>query len=116
MSEKSDKGKEGEEYAIKYLIDKGFAIKTRNFNSRNSEIDIICFKEDMLVFVEVRIKATSDYGYPEATMSKGKMNAIKRGAEAYLDLHPWHGEARFDFISIIEHPKIEIVHFEDAFY
>jgi putative endonuclease len=70
----------------------------------------------MLVFVEVRMKATSDYGYPESTMSKSKMNAIKRGAEVYLLLHPWQGEARFDFISIIEYPKFELVHFEDAFF
>jgi len=49
-------------------------------------------------------------------MSKSKINAIKRGAEAYLDLFPWAGEARFDFISIIEHPKFELVHFEDAFF
>ena len=116
MSDKSTKGKEGEEYAIKYLISKGFQIKTRNFNSRNSEIDIICFKGDMLVFLEVRLKATSEYGFPEGSMSKSKINAIKRGAEAYLDLFPWAGEARFDFISIIEHPKFELIHFEDAFY
>ena len=56
MSEKLDKGKEGEEYAVKYLIDKGFKIIDRNFNSLNSEIDIICSKGDMLVFVEVRLK------------------------------------------------------------
>jgi len=116
MAEKIDKGKEGEEYAVNFLIKKGFEIIDRNFTSRNSEIDIICKKDEMLVFVEVRMKAISDYGYPESTMSKSKMNAIKRGAEAYLLLHPWDGEARFDFISIIEYPKFELVHFEDAFF
>lgn len=116
MSEKLDKGKEGEEYAVKYLIDKGFTIKDRNFNSINSEIDIICTKGDMLVFVEVRLKMNADYGFPEDTMGKGKQNAIKRGAEAYLHKFPWHGEARFDFISIIEKPKFELLHFEDAFF
>ena len=116
MTGKIDKGKEGEEMAINYLIKKGFTIKTRNFTSRNSEIDIICSKDDLLVFVEVRLKANADYGFPEATMGKAKQNAIKRGAEEYLHQNPWHGEARFDFISIIEHPTFEIVHFEDAFF
>lgn len=116
MSEKLDKGKEGEEYACKYLISKGFKIKTRNYTSRNSEIDIVCSKDDLLVFVEVRLKFNADYGFPEGTMSKGKINALKRGAEAYLEQFPWHGEARFDFISIVEKPKFELVHFEDAFY
>jgi putative endonuclease len=116
MTQKSAKGKEGEEYAIKHLVYNGYTIKDRNFNSRNSEIDIICTKGDLLVFVEVRIKTTSDYGYPESSMSKGKINAIRRGAEAYLEKFPWHGEARFDFIAIVEHPKFELVHFEDAFF
>jgi putative endonuclease len=116
MGEKLDKGKEGEEYAINYLIKNGYSIVARNFNSRNSEIDIICTKETLLVFVEVRLKYNADYGYPESTMSKAKIAAIKRGAEAYLDQHPWQGGARFDFISIIESPTFEIFHFEDAFY
>jgi putative endonuclease len=116
MSEKQDKGQEGEEYAVSYLINKGFEIVKRNFNSRNSEIDIICKKDNLLVFVEVRMKATSDYGFPEDTMSKGKKNAIKRGAEAFLDNYDWNGEARFDFISIVEFPKFELIHFEDAFF
>jgi len=116
MSEKLDKGKEGEEYAVKYLIDKGYVIKERNFTSQNSEIDIICSKDDMLVFVEVRLKLNADYGFPEGTMGKGKQNAVKRGAEAYLHKFPWHGEARFDFISIIEKPVFELLHFEDAFF
>jgi len=116
MSEKLDKGKEGEDYAVKYLTDKGFVIKERNFTSHNSEIDIICTKDDMLIFVEVRLKLNADYGFPEGTMGKGKQNAIKKGAESYLQKSPWNGEARFDFISIIEKPKFEILHFEDAFF
>lgn len=116
MSEKLDKGKQGEEYAIHLLKQKGYELVKRNFTSRNSEIDLIVKKGDLLVFVEVRLKANADYGYPEDTMSKGKMNAIKRGAEEYLHQNPWHGEARFDMVSIIEHPVFEIVHFEDAFY
>jgi putative endonuclease len=116
MSEKLDKGKEGEDYAVNYLIQKGYTIVCRNFTSLNSEVDIICSKDNMLVFVEVRLKFNADYGYPEDTMGKGKKAAIMRGAEAYLHLHPWDGEARFDFISILEKPVFEILHFEDAFF
>ena len=116
MGEKIDKGKEGEDIALNYLISKGFKIIQRNFSSLNSEIDIICHKNGMLVFVEVRLKQNADFGYPEQSMSKAKINAIKRGAEAYLHKFPWEGEARFDFIAIIEQPTFELRHFEDAFY
>lgn len=116
MTEKLDKGKEGEEYAIKYLSDKGFKLKTRNYTSRNSEIDLVFTKENLLLFVEVRLKFNADYGFPEDSMSKGKINALKRGAEAYLTQFPWEGKIRFDFVSIVESPKFEIMHFEDAVY
>ncbi len=116
MGEKLDKGKEGEDFAVKYLQDNGFKIITRNFNSHNSEIDIICTKNGLLVFVEVRLKQNADYGFPEQSMSKAKVNALKRGVEAYLLKFPWEGGIRFDFIAILQHPVFEIRHFEDAFY
>lgn len=116
MSEKLDKGKKGEEYAEHFLTQKGFTVLDRNFTSRHSEIDLIIQKDDLLVFVEVRIKANADYGFPETTLSLTKMNAIKRGAARYLLNRPKPAKVRFDMISIVEHPVFEIVHFEDAFF
>lgn len=116
MSEKLDKGKQGEEYAIHFLKEKGYILVDRNFTSRNSEIDLIVKKDDLLVFVEVRIKANADYGYPEASLSKAKLKAIMRGAEEYLLKRPKPDKVRFDMVSIIEHPVFEIVHFEDVIY
>lgn len=116
MSEKLEKGKQGEEYAISFLKEKGYVLIDRNFTSRNSEIDLIVKKDDLLVFVEVRMKATADYGYPETKLSKAKMNAIKRGAEEYLLKRSKPEKVRFDMVSIVEYPVFEIVHFEDAFY
>lgn len=116
MSEKLDKGKLGEEYAADFLVRKGYTILDRNFTSLNSEIDLIVQKDDLLVFVEVRIKANADYGFPESTLTRNKINAIKRGAARYLWNKPKPARVRFDMISIVEYPVFEIVHFEDAFY
>ncbi|MGL4631212.1 MAG: YraN family protein [Leadbetterella sp.] len=116
MTEKLEIGKRGEDFATEYLTQKGYKIVARNYRAKNSEIDIICKKDTMLVFVEVRLKYNADYGYPEDTMSKSKKNAIFRGATAYLEEFPWVGESRFDFISIIEKPEFELIHFEDAFH
>lgn len=116
MSEKLDKGKKGEEYAAHFLVQKGYTILDRNFTSRHSEIDLIVQKDDLLVFVEVRIKANADYGFPEATLSLTKINAIKRGAAKYLLNKLKPAKVRFDMISIVESPVFEIVHFEDAFF
>lgn len=116
MSEKLDKGKLGEEYAADFLVRKGYTVVDRNFTSLNSEIDLIVKKDDLVVFVEVRIRASADYGFPETTLTRAKMNAIKRGAARYLWNKPKPPRVRFDMISIVEYPVFEIVHFEDAFY
>lgn len=114
--DKKEKGTEGEEYAMNLLIKKGYKILMRNYQAGKSEIDIICSKDNVLVFVEVRLKFNAEYGLPEDSMNKAKISAIKRGAEWYLQKYEWNGDIRFDFIAIVESPKFEIVHFEDAFY
>lgn len=116
MNDKKEKGQAGEEYAIAYLQEKGYKLIERNFTVHRSEIDLIVQKDDLLVFVEVKLKANNDYGYPEEAVSQNQMNAIKRGAEEYLLTRPWPDEVRFDVIAITEHPVFEIFHFEDAFY
>lgn len=47
-------GKTGEEQAAEFLLASGFEILERNFRNRMGEIDIICKKENVLYFVEVK--------------------------------------------------------------
>ena len=50
-----EKGDKAEEIAVKYLVDKGYSIKKRNFSfGKIGELDIIAEKDDTLVFVEVK--------------------------------------------------------------
>jgi putative endonuclease len=114
--EKLDKGKKGEDQALDFLLTQGYRLITRNYTSLNAEIDLIVQKEDLLVFVEVRVKATADYGYPEQSLSRAKINAIKRGAAAFLFQRSLPEKVRFDMISIVEYPRWELTHFEDAFF
>lgn len=116
MTEKQDIGQEGEEWAVAFLEKKGFKILERNYRAGQSEIDMIAMDKDCLVFVEVRLRKNSDYGYPEQSLSKAKINAIKRGAQVYMDKRNWLGDLRFDMIAIVKQPDFEITHFEDVFY
>lgn len=47
-------GNIGENLATKILINKGFKILNRNFRSSSGEIDIICFKNNTISFIEVK--------------------------------------------------------------
>ena len=65
MSDKIKKGKEGEDMAARFLIEKGFEIVERNYRYKRSEIDLIVKKDKWLVFVEVKLRSSDLYGYPE---------------------------------------------------
>jgi putative endonuclease len=113
MTDKIKKGKEGEARAERFLVTKGFEIVARNYRYKRSEIDLIVKKDDWLVFVEVRMRNSSAFGYPEQTISAAKQKKVMEGAAQYLDESNWKGNVRYDVVAIT---KKEITHFEDAFY
>ena len=55
MAYHNDFGAQGEDIAIDYLRSKGYVILDRNWRSGHKEIDIVARKDDIVVFVEVRL-------------------------------------------------------------
>ena len=113
MTDRIQKGKEGEDVAEQFLIDKGFEIVERNYRFKRSEIDLIVRRKDWLVFVEVRMRSSSAFGFPEQTIGPNKRKKIMEGAAQYLEETKWQGNVRYDVVAI---RKNEVAHFEDAFY
>jgi len=116
MSKNNELGLEGEQLAADYLLSKGFKILEMNYRYKRSEIDIICSKGDLLVFVEVKVRTNTNYGLPEDFVDEPKSVRIVQGADQYIEENDWTGQIRFDIISIIKKDKAELKHFEDAFY
>ena len=117
MSDKIKKGKEGEMLAADFLVGKGFEIVERNYRHKRSEIDLIVKKNNWLIFVEVKMRSSDAYGYPEDFVDYKKAKNIIDGAEEYTYQQNWQGNVRYDIVSIREqHGEREIVHIEDAFY
>ncbi len=110
-------GKNGEDQAVQFLVDNGYSVLKRNFRYKRSEIDIICKKDELLVFIEVKTRSSLSFGPPESFVSENQQASIVRGAEAYMEAEAWEGELRFDVISILKGDRgLEIEHFKDAFY
>lgn len=110
-------GKKGEELAASYLREKGYEILSRNYRFKKSEVDIICSKNDLLIFVEVKTRSSLKYGQPEVFVSLNQQKAIIRAAEEYLLETDWKQDLRFDIISIfMKKEDAEIEHLKDAFY
>lgn len=108
-------GKCGEQMAEKFLTQKGYVIREKNYRYKRVEIDIIASDGPTLVFVEVKTRSNHHYGYPESAVGVNKIAAIYKGAGHYIYEHNWRGAIRFDIIAILICQPTEIKHFRDAF-
>ncbi len=113
-----EKGAIAEDAAVEFLKEKGFKIVKRNFHfGRDGEIDIIARDKDVLVFIEVKARASDVYGSPESSITPSKMKVIRRTAEGYLYINKISNvECRFDVIALdyTQRPP-EIRHLINAF-
>ncbi len=113
-----DLGIEGEEIAKRYLKKKGFRILAEGFRTSRKEIDIIASRGDTVVFVEVKARRKSHFGFPEEAVDRSKQEKIRMAASAWLVQQPFKfRECRFDVISVVFNSEedYEITHLEDAF-
>ncbi len=117
ISDKIKKGKEAEDVAAEYLKSKGYEIVQRNYRHKRSEIDLIVRKDKWLVFVEVKMRSSDKFGYPEEFVDYQKRKNVIFGAEHYTYEHNYNGNMRFDVVAISMRQDVpDIRHFEDAFY
>lgn len=116
MASHNDLGKQGEDAAIEFLQNKGHEILKRNYRYGHAEIDIISKEGNIIVFSEVKTRASNQFGYPEEFVSNKQVRLIKGAAEEFLYRNKCDTEVRFDIISVIVNPdKTTIKHIEDAF-
>ncbi len=117
MTSKKQTGQDGERKAADYLISKGYTILERNYRYKRAEIDLIVEKEGWLIFVEVKTRTSSYFGYPEEFVDKPQQSMIFDAADQYMYEQNWEGNVRYDIVSILgTGDECEILHFEDAFY
>src|ERR1700712_5302185 len=117
MHDNIKKGNEGERLAADFLISKGYVIVERNYRYKRAEIDLIVRKDNWLIFVEVKLRTSISFGYPEEFVDYDKEKQILWGALQYMYKVDWQGNVRYDIVSVVmRHDTVDIVHIEDAFY
>jgi len=109
-------GKQGEEMAADLLRKKGYEILENNYQTKWGELDLIVTKDNILVFVEVKLKTTEDYGTPEEMIGKNKLAQVKKTAEMYLldnpDIAKKFDSYQIDVVCIVEETE-RITHYEN---
>lgn len=105
-------GESGEELAVKFLRREKYKILGRNVRT-TCEMDIVCEKDGVIVFVEVKTRAGTSFGLPREAVDAKRQARYRMGAAAYLKKYDLTGfRARFDVIEVTEE---KITHIKDAF-
>jgi putative endonuclease len=117
MADRNLIGKEGEEEARDYLIQKGYIILHTNWRFRHYELDIVATDDDELIIVEVKTRSNDYLIAPEEAVDRGKIQRTVSAADVYARYFRLSLPVRFDIITLIKNDTgYEIEHLEDAFY
>jgi putative endonuclease len=113
-------GRRGEEEAVRYLAGKGYVILDRGFRMFRGEIDIIARQGETLVFVEVKTRRGTEFGFPDESVNLPKQQQVRKIARGYLmkkHLPESATPCRFDILSLVwaEGQGLAITHLENAF-
>lgn len=117
MPNNTQKGTNGEEIAIAYLLKSGYEILEKNWRHKHLEIDIIASINNTLVIIEVKLRANNYFGNPEEFVTKTKQKRVIKAADFYIKENNINWETRFDIVSVIQNPsELTVEHFVGAFY
>ena len=111
-------GRLGESAAETYLVRSGMRILARRQRSRLGEIDLIAEHNGLVVFVEVKTRRSTRYGWPAESVTPTRQRRMARAALAFLSRTGRLERAcRFDVIEVYaDGSAVERVHhIEDAF-
>lgn len=110
----------GEARAADYLRKKGYEIVGANYRCRFGEIDLIAQKGRYLVFVEVKLRAGSNFAEAREYVDHRKQERLRSAALLYLSQRETDLQPRFDVVEIyapqgLDTKRPTYNHLENAF-
>ncbi|GGE54557.1 putative endonuclease [Pedobacter psychrotolerans] len=118
MAVHNNLGKQGETIAKDYLEANGYEILDENWTHGKAEIDLIAYKNRIMVFVEVKTRTSVAFGQPEDFVHKAKQKQMELASAAYIEMMNHQNDIRFDIIAITftKNNIYTLNHIEDAFW
>lgn len=77
-------GDAAEERALAYLREAGLELLARNVSGRHGEIDLVMREQGVVVFIEVRLRSSRNWGGAAASVGPVKQHRIRRQAQSWL--------------------------------
>src|SRR3954470_19611512 len=116
-------GLRGEKVAERWLHVHGWDIADRRFRNGHRDIDIVATRQAgdsdarMIAFVEVKTRASADFGGPVSAVNWKKQRELSRSAKVWISRFQRPGDTfRFDVIGVILGAEaVRVQHVENAF-
>ncbi|HYI94355.1 MAG TPA: YraN family protein [Bryobacteraceae bacterium] len=111
-------GARGEDLAHRFLQKLGYIVVARNWRAEDGsgELDLVAWDGSTLVVVEVKTRASIEFGLPEEAVDHEKRYRLSRTAARYTrESDVPASRVRFDIVSVVLGAKPEIGHIRDAF-
>lgn len=102
--------------AIEYLKKNWYFLVDTNFKfSIFWEVDLICKKDDLTIFIEVKYRSSEKFWTGEESITKSKLFKLQKTIEYYCVKHHINFEKiRFDVISITKQEKShKLIHYKN---
>jgi putative endonuclease len=111
-------GQTSEARAEQYLREKGYRILERNLRTRLGELDLVAEDAGVLVFVEVKARASEAFGGALLAVDRRKRAKLVALASQYLAQRHWmHRMCRFDVVLVQGQAsaELQVEHVPNAF-
>lgn len=92
------KGSDAEQLAVSYLQRQRLVLVAQNYRCRFGEIDLIMRDGSVLVFIEVRMRTSEQFGGAAASITPSKQAKLLRTARHYLSEINGEPPCRFDAV------------------
>lgn len=93
-------GNRAEDTAEAFFRGLGYRILERQFTTPFGEIDLIAMDRDEVVFIEVKARRSSAFGFPEESVTPGKVRKIAKAGQLFLQRFPREPVYRIDVLAI----------------
>jgi putative endonuclease len=109
MTAGQELGRWGEECAATWYRAAGFDVVDRNWRVREGELDLVCRRDKLVVFSEVKTRSSTRFGSGVEAVGIKKQRRIRRLATQWLqDADDHFDELRFDVVDVDRRGTVQV--------